>query len=368
MLIGAYLEVVTQALGTTTTNWVAGSTQIGWTNSFGHALVEESQFKIGGVEMDKIYSEWYEIWSEFYIPEAQRASYDEMVGKYPGDTIATLDGNGTYSNNYIIPFRYWFEKPGIGVPTAALEGIDIEITVRFRQAIGMLVSDVGSGTLVGNAPTFTARVWVDFAFVGDDERDFLVLKAQTYLIQQLMRTTSDSITFNSDQEVNFQLHFNLPATDMFFIVQHDTDVTNNTGTNRWFKYGAGTGASETDWFSTALLKLNNANREETRANIFFRNYRPFKAHTSSPRAFIYEFPFALFPEAFQPSGSMNFSKLDQATLVLKKIDAATGTSAFFDNAAINAIYGGGTGVSRAYIRKYNTFTVTGGTAGVGFSS
>jgi hypothetical protein len=95
---------------------VTGATQVGWTNSFAHALCEESQFKIGGrfyfyfllfvyfffhffhffhfftnlticfcfylflgVEMDKIYSEWFEIYSNFYIPGAQQQSYNEMV-------------------------------------------------------------------------------------------------------------------------------------------------------------------------------------------------------------------------------------------------------------------------------------------------
>jgi hypothetical protein len=166
----------------------------------------------------------------------------------------------------------------------------------------MIVADVNLTTLA-NAPTFTAKIWVDFAFVSDDEREFLVVEAQTYLITQLMKSTSNSITWNNQpQDIQFQLHFNLPATDLFFLCQLDGDVQQSTGTNRWFKYGNGLGASETDLFTTALLKLNNANREEARKSLYFRNYRPFKVNNFS---FIIFFLFInlffnFFTKPFQP--------------------------------------------------------------------
>ena len=70
---------------------------------------------------------------------------------------------------------------------------------------------------------------------------------------------------------------------------------------------------------------------------------------------MYEFAFSLHPEAFQPSGTMNFSKTDSATLVLTKKN-------------VTSLPGMSTAVARAYIRKLNTVTVVRGVAGLGFAS
>ena len=263
VIIGGYLEIITTPLsadgsGTATVN--AAATQVGWTNSFGHAVIDETQFKIGGIEFDKQYGEWLEIYSEFFISESHRAAYNECVGKFPDDDIATLDGNGALQNTYIVPMRYWWDRPGVGLPSAALEGVDIEITVRFRPAVQCIVSDVAVSSLQVN-PSFEAKFWIDFAFVSDEERAELVAAPQTYLITQIMRSVSDSIAFGANvQDFNFTLHFNLPANDLIWVVQNDADVTGSTDTNRWFKYGFGNGAAETDFFSQALLKINNTNR------------------------------------------------------------------------------------------------------------
>lgn len=347
VIIGGYLEIITSALTTATVSGAA--TQVGWTNSFGHAVVDETQFKIGGIEFDKQYGEWLEIYSEFFISESHRASYNEMIGKFPDDDIATLDGNGVAANTYIVPMRYWWEKPGVGLPSAALEGVDIEITVRFRPAAQCVVSDASVSSLATN-PTFEAKFWIDFAFVSDEERAELVAAPQTYLITQIMRSVSDTLTFQtSSQDSNFTLHFNLPANDLIWVIQNDADVAGTTVTNKHFKYGIGSGANETDFISSALLKINNTNREEPRGPLYFRNYRPQRTHTHSPEAFMYEFAFSLHPEAFQPSGTMNFSKTDSATLVLTKKGST-------DVAALAGV----TAIARAYIRKLNTVTVVRG--------
>ena len=62
---------------------------------------------------------------------------------------------------------------------------------------------------------------------------------------------------------------------------------------------------------------------------------------------MYEFAFSLHPEAFQPSGTMNFSKTDSATLVLSKKNTTD-------------LPGMVSAVARAYIRKLNTVTVVRG--------
>ena len=355
IIVGGYLELNLPALAAPGLV-VTGATKVAWVNTIGHAIVEEVTFKIGGIEFDKQYGEWLEIYSEYQLTYLQKIAYDEMVGKYPDGTIDVLNGNADVATQYIVPLRFWWDKAGVGLPSAALEGVDLEIHMRFRSAVSMVKADItGSSLIASGTPAFdSAKFWIDFAFVSDEERAELVAAPQTYLVTQIMRTTSDSISFSTTaSDFNFTLQFNLPATDFIWLVQDDANTDGDVLNNDWFNYGLNNGASATDFFSQAVLKINNVNREEPRGPLFFRNYRPQKTHTASPNAFLYEFPFSLHPEAFQPSGTMNFSKADSSTLVLTKKALASGTK---------------TGQARGYIKKLNTVTVVRGVAGLGFAS
>ena len=48
-----------------------------------------------------------------------------------------------------------------------------------------------------------------------------------------------------------------------------------------------------------------------------RLFNPIERHTSVPNNFIYLYSFSLNPESFQPSGSCNFSRFDNAELVVE---------------------------------------------------
>ena len=48
-----------------------------------------------------------------------------------------------------------------------------------------------------------------------------------------------------------------------------------------------------------------------------RFYIPIEKHTSIPDNFIYVYSFAINPESFQPSGSCNFSRFDNAQLEIE---------------------------------------------------
>ena len=86
-----------------------------------------------------------------------------------------------------------------------------------------------------------------------------------------MRTTSDSITIStSAADVNFTLQFNLPATDLLWVVADDANTDGDVLNNDWFNYGLTSGAAGVeDFFTMATLKINNVNREEARGKLTF---------------------------------------------------------------------------------------------------
>ena len=67
---------------------------------------------------------------------------------------------------------------------------------------------------------------------------------------------------------------------------------------------------------TAKLQLNGQDRFSEREGTYFDLVQPFQHHTRSPDTGVNVYSFALRPEEHQPSGTCNFSIIDNATLQL----------------------------------------------------
>jgi len=105
---------------------------------------------------------------------------------------------------------------------------------------------------------------------------------------------------------------------------------------------------------TAKLQLNGQDRFSEREGSYFDVVQPFQHHTRSPDTGINSYSFALRPEEHQPSGSCNFSRIDNATLQLVLSSATVGGTA--------------TAKVRVYATSYNVLRVMSGMAGVAYSN
>ena len=105
---------------------------------------------------------------------------------------------------------------------------------------------------------------------------------------------------------------------------------------------------------TAKLQLNGQDRFSEREGTYFDVVQPFQHHTRTPDAGINVYSFALRPEEHQPSGSCNFSRIDNATLQLVLSSATVGGTA--------------TAKVRVYATNYNVLRVMSGMAGVAYSN
>ena len=105
---------------------------------------------------------------------------------------------------------------------------------------------------------------------------------------------------------------------------------------------------------TAKLQLNGQDRFSEREGSYFDVVQPFQHHTRNPDTGINVYSFALRPEEHQPSGSCNFSRIDNATLQLVLSSATVGGTA--------------TAKVRVYATNYNVLRVMSGMAGVAYSN
>jgi len=105
---------------------------------------------------------------------------------------------------------------------------------------------------------------------------------------------------------------------------------------------------------TAKLQLNGQDRFSEREGSYFDVVQPFQHHTRNPDTGINVYSFALRPEEHQPSGSCNFSRIDNAVLQLVLSSPTVASTA--------------TAKVRVYALNYNVLRVMSGMAGVAYSN
>jgi hypothetical protein len=87
----------------------------------------------------------------------------------------------------------------------------------------------------------------------------------------------------------------------------------------WVEQGGETATTTTGPLSSLNIDLNGQSRFFPQVGKYFNQYQPLKYHSGSPYPGIYCYSFALNPEMNQPSGTCNFSRIDnsQINIVLK---------------------------------------------------
>jgi hypothetical protein len=105
---------------------------------------------------------------------------------------------------------------------------------------------------------------------------------------------------------------------------------------------------------TAKLQLNGQDRFSEREGSYFDVVQPFQHHTRHPDTGINVYSFALRPEEHQPSGTCNFSRIDNATLHLLLSHKTVNNS---DTAKV-----------RVYAVNYNVLRIMSGMGGLAYSN
>jgi len=105
---------------------------------------------------------------------------------------------------------------------------------------------------------------------------------------------------------------------------------------------------------TCKLQLNGQDRFSEREGTYFDLVQPFQHHTRSPDTGINVYSFALRPEEHQPSGTCNFSRIDNATLQLVL--------------SANTVGNDDTAKVRVYTVNYNVLRIMSGMGGLAYSN
>jgi hypothetical protein len=155
------------------------------------------------------------------------------------------------------------------------------------------------------------------------------------------------------------------------VSSHATNLLNLAAVNvvDYFNYGNMVDGSDNPCFN-GKLQLNGHDRFQDRDGNYFNYVQPFQHFSNTPADGVNVYSFALKPEDHQPTGSCNFSRIDNATLLVDvgKHNRAFANGDTFKNR--HGLPGAGNGGSllNIYTVNYNVLRVMSGMAGTAYSN
>jgi len=208
----------------------------------------------------------------------------------------------------------------MSLPLISLQYSKVRIIVAFRQFDELYMSSNGlppglggkDSSIIQGKNIIETSLWVDYIFLENEERKKFASCAMEYLIEQLQVNT-----IGVDQkDVIIPMYFNHPVKEIIWVLQ--TNRIYQTGPNKSYDYFDFSNGEPIpgDTIDSATIRMEGQERFKKREPFVFRVLQPYQYHTRVPRNFIYIYSFCFQPEIHQPTGTCNFSRLDNASLEL----------------------------------------------------
>jgi hypothetical protein len=311
----------------------------GWTNSVGNAIIEYVELEIGGRIIDKQYGLYMEIIDELIDSKIENI----LLGKY--DTNLVLGDSAISNTEYYIPLRFWFHDDlSKSIPLISLNNHEIKVHIKLRSFDDLIHYD---GPTPPNTVSISdAHLSAKYIFLDDSERRKYIDSKHLFLIKQLQINPVLSINAGTKHFKN-RLELNHPCSELLWVFTELESEQNND----WFNYSkrVPNGDLVTSLMTNCKLTVDGGeifNQNE----LFFRNVQHNMHHTNISNKHLYTYSFSHKPEDPQPSGSLNFSKINDANLYFDFIDSVPDMKLY------------------VFAVNYNWLIIDKGMAGIAFNS
>jgi hypothetical protein len=277
----------------------------------GTAIIDQVEIEIGGQRIDRHYGHWMETWSELTEPNQIGYTGEQAPALTTGTLFQNMSASGglhgvagqAITDHLFIPLQFWFcRNPGLALPLIALQYHEVKVKFDFTAT-----SDLNSLQKGGEF-----KLWVDYIYLDTDERRRFAQVSHEYLIEQLQYESQEANT-------TMELNFNHPVKELIWTGKPAPG--SETGHNKSPSTPTTIAAAKTFY-----LKLNGHDRFAERDYRYFTRTQVWEHHSGfggisvanengGTADSIAVYSFALKPEEHQPSGTCNFSRIDNAELI-----------------------------------------------------
>lgn len=334
-----------------------------WVKNFGEMLIDNYYITSSGTILDRQFGEWAHIWRQLTTDTSKLHIYNKMTGNtadmYEPDFVRNEITTQPFikGRSVVIPLDFWFTKnPGLAIPLISLQYHELYVNIELRalndlylidtldgrgyRRINDAIRDYVSHVLFTTPNSLVIYPYIEatFVFLDNAERNVFAKSSLDYLIEQHQRFVKE----DASGSVMIDLILQNPVKEIVFVLRTNISSQKNEWTNFM-------GANRVHLIESAKLLFNGQERIEEKPVEYYSFIEPWQYHSGSPPDGVYVISFSLQPEAFQPSGACNMSRVNkvQLHLVLR------------ENYVCDIL---------VYTTNYNFFRVIGGMGGIAFAS
>jgi hypothetical protein len=399
LLSNVYLE--------TTLPQLNGLTNVHWTQNVGHHLLKQVDVEIGNQLIDRHYGDWLDIWAQLSTQASLKLGYYEMIGQGRPDAFNRQSGLQKANNlilkgsTIFVPLQFWFcRNIALALPLISLQFHEVKINFTFSNLTDLLRSPAEYNFNIRLYKLSNTKLWVNYVYLDLEERRKFAHSSHEYLIDQVQCTSAIKIANESRKSTSttrINLNFNHPVKELIWTVQpvsytlkynrqnsNYTSVSSQSAVTfsalnnvkfsddiKKFNSSCISPPGALNPVVNALLTLNGHDRFQTLSGDYFSKIQPLNHHTCVPESpGINVYSFSINPESHEPSGTCNFSRIDNAYLTLT---IATLQSNLFDKeypevVKNSILYAGSECIVKVYAVNYNILRIMNGLGGLAYSN
>lgn len=313
-----------------------------YTDNVGCAAIDKVEFVINGQIIQTLWGDWIATYQLLVENFGKQYALDELRG---GDVV--YDGStGKEEGSGVgliarVPLPFWFTRTsGCAVPLVGLKHTDVRIRTYLRP-FDQLIYSPTDVRLPGGYSYGSVQLFADVVHLDREERTTFTSSPLEYLIETVQKNhrvlTAAKAQLSSTSSVplgtvdvptvmeTIPLQLSLPTKELIWVLepQPKSSVYCDMDKNRWLQFPVGehdaSGNFYADLIQDVTLRIGGQSLFETENADWFRLEQPIRYHTNVPAQRmkgVYIHSFAIRPEEYQPSGTLNFSAVDKAELIV----------------------------------------------------
>jgi hypothetical protein len=319
-----------------------------YTDDVGCAAIERVEFSIGGNIIQTLWGEWISIYQQLTENYGKQEALSQLRG---GNLIASRGDSGTVVSGVDtglkvrVPLPFWFTRDsGMALPLVGLKHSDVRVRVFLRPFDQLIYRETDPTSRI-NKFYGSVQLYADVVHLDREERSTFATSPLEYLIETIQRNskvltgarnqlrsqTSKLLGFSDPPTVAepVPLQLSLPVKELVWVLEPEpaTAVCTNMSRNRWLEFPVNeytpSGDAYVDLIQDVTLRVAGQSMFENEHANWFRLEQPIRYHSNVPVTIptsdykgVYVHSFAIKPENYQPSGTLNFSAVDKVELIV----------------------------------------------------
>ena len=312
-------------------------------DQIGRHVIESVAMRVDETEVDKYHDDWGIIYDELYLDASEKRTKRYTLNRNQTDNTSHLNDEALsrYKSELMIPIPLFFSRKYEGdeydsnspnrpyFPTCAIHKQKIEFEIKFRP-MSFFTNNAGDLTLD------TFNLITEEITVSPQERVYLMTKKQLF-ISDIAKKHPTEQTIIGENSIKLQLVPNIPVKSLFWFLRKeiyedetahgspatpDANITTRGMSNR-FNFSTSSSYSIANSFLSAVMdsaKIYINGQDLPNIPVADHNYFkyvvPHSCRLSRPNRNIYTYAFSMNPINVEPSGSLDFSKMNSDRTLL----------------------------------------------------